>query len=89
MDRFGLPELPEAGIRLIVAGSGLRAELLELLEQQIGALPVQAAIEEDLGGGEHDAAVPVVLDLLIRLVPHADRAHAPVPLQGIDLSLFQ
>jgi len=71
-------QLPHAGVGLIVEAPGLLAHAFELGEvAQVGA-PEQAMVEERLRRAQHDVAVDVVLEVLVRLVADAHRTHAAI-----------
>ena len=76
VDALLAPVLPGPGIGLHGEAQGLRAERLQAAKQGCVAHARQPLVDEHLRGGENDAAVGVVLQLLRRLV--AD-AHRPLP----------
>ena len=69
---------PQSRIWLVEQFHGTAAERLQPLELLASSLTREPAIEELLGGGQHDGAIDIVLNLQIGLVADANRAHAAI-----------
>ena len=82
-------ELPQAGIGYVVQGEGLLAEGFEAGEGVRITRVLQAPVEEQLRGRQHDAAVDIVLALHPGQIAASYRAHAAVAGQAGDLILVQ
>ena len=78
-----------AGIRLVVKLAALLSDQLQAVEQTAGARMDQAAVEEALRRGKDDAAVDVVLDLLVGLISRPHRSVAAIAGQRLDLAFHE
>ena len=75
-------KLPEAGVGDEGHVQGPLAERLEASKESDAPGLRQAPVEEHLRGGEHDAAVAVVLQLRLGEIAHAHRAHGAISLEA-------
>ena len=82
-------EFPDPGIGLEGLLHRLVAQLFQPHVEIEIALPGQAPIEEHLGGGQNDAAVAVVLDLLLGEIADAHRPHAAIALKRRHFDLLE
>jgi hypothetical protein len=82
-------KLPRTGVGLESRQSGAFAQGFQAVEERRVARAGQPPIEEHLRHGEDDAAVGVVLDLLLGEIADAHRPHAAVSGQTIDDPLGQ
>ena len=69
-------QMPASGSSALLRGAV--AERFEQMKQPLVARPRQAAVEEHRHGGENDAAIGVVLDLIDRGIADAHRAVAAI-----------
>ena len=74
-------QLPHAGVGLVVQQPGLLAHRFQSREVRGVGATKETVVVEGLRRAENDVAVDVVLEVLVRLVADAHRAHAPVSRQ--------
>jgi hypothetical protein len=82
-------QLPKTGIGVVVQLPGAFADFLQGVEVLDARRAKEPPVEEGLGAGQHDLAIGIVLDLLVGLIAHPDRAHAAIARQQRRGALLQ
>jgi hypothetical protein len=82
-------QFPEAGVGAVEERGGLLAQDLEAAEQPLVADGREPAVVERVRGGQDGGAVHVVLDLPVRLVADAHRAHAAIAGKRVHDALLE